>query len=30
MRSDATLRVEISDNLAGYKRVIYLNVKMLR
>ena len=30
MCSDATLRAEISDNLAGYKRVIYLNVKILR
>ena len=30
MRSDATLRAELSDNLAGYKRVIYLNVKILR
>ena len=30
MRSDATLRTEISDNLAGFKRVICLNVKMLR
>ena len=30
MRSDATLRAELSDNLAGYKRVICLNVKMLQ